>query len=95
MLDPDAVLDKTVIFVNTRDKATALYEWLHERLQEKGIHFEDDKAVGYTVDMFTSSVEDKAKAYIMKEFRKPNSHIRILIATLAFGLGGMTCRNRL
>ena len=78
---------KTVIFVNTIAKATTVFNWFHEQLQELGIHEVYNVPVGFTVDMYSSCIEDEAKKYIMNEFRKTNSHIRILVATLAFGMG--------
>jgi superfamily II DNA helicase RecQ len=81
--------DKTIVFVTSKAAATDLFEWFHGELQDEGVYELHGTVVGLKVDMYSSCTEDDAKSHILAEFRKPNTFLRVLIATIAFGLGGI------
>lgn len=44
------------------------------------------------VDMFTACTHADVKSTILQQFKDPNSHLRIVVATIAFGMG-IDCPN--
>ena len=73
---------KTVVFARTREEVRNLWAFFRYHLPE---------AKKNLIDMYMSVTEEPIKKYIATEFTKPNSKIRLLVATSAFGLG-VDCR---
>jgi len=78
---------KTVIFCKSINVVADVYEWLMDRLGEKAFVQGAQSNDSRLVSVFHAHISDTLRQYVMTEFRKPNSVIRILIATVAFGLG--------
>jgi len=74
-------MQKTVVFCKSINSVADIYEWLVDRLG--GARGD----VGRLVSVFHAHISDNLRQYVMTEFRKPQSAIRVLIATVAFGLG--------
>lgn len=51
-----------------------------------------DPACYRLIDMFSSCTHPDVKKYILDGFCDPESHLRIIIATIAFGMG-LDCLN--
>ena len=90
--------ERTIIFCRTHDNTTGgcseVYLYIRSRLQEE---FTDpigapDKAKYRMVDMFTSCTHPTVKENIIQGFCNPQSKLRIVIATVAVGMG-IDCPN--
>ena len=87
-------VDKTIIFCRTYDNVTRIYRFFKSRLgkgrtEPPGL---PDMACFRIVDMFTACTHVEVKNSIIDSFRNPSSHLRIIIATVAFGMG-LDCPN--
>ena len=87
-------VDKTIIFCRTYDNVTRIYRFFKSRLgkgktEPPGL---PDLACFYIVDMFTACTHVEVKNSIINSYRNPSSHLRIIIATVAFGMG-LDCPN--
>ena len=86
--------DRTIIFCRSYDSCTYIYHYFRCKL---GKDITEPK--GYVnhcelriVDMFTACTHPHVKEIILKQFRNPSSCLRIMIATIAFGMG-LDCPN--
>ena len=86
--------DKTIIFCRTYKDCSNLYLFFKDSLKE-----EITDPVGYPnisqfrlVDMFTACNTSGIKNSILRSFTNPNGRLRIIIATVAFGMG-IDCPN--
>ena len=78
---------KTVIFCKSINAVADVYEWLVDRLGEKAFVQGAHSNYNRLVSVFHAHISDNLRQYVMTEFRKPQSIIRLVIATVAFGLG--------
>jgi len=78
---------KTVIFCKSINAVADIYEWLMDRLGETAFVQCARSVESRLVSLFHAHVSDTLRQYVMTEFRKPHSIIRVVIATVAFGLG--------
>ncbi|CAG2230252.1 recQ [Mytilus edulis] len=63
-----------------------VWSYLLETLMEKA--YDGDKSVdNRVVELYTASTEEKTKTRIMKDFKDKEGKIKILVATIAFGMG--------
>lgn len=79
---------RTIIFCQTLNDCCQLYRFFRQKL---GDHFTDpvgapDKCCNRIVDMFHSCTEPCIKDNILKSF-KLSTRLRVVIATVAFGMG--------
>ena len=87
-------VDKTIIFCRSYDSVTHIYRYFKSRLgkgktEPPGL---PDLACFRVVDMFTACTHVEVKNSILDSFRDPSSHLRVIIATVAFGMG-LDCPN--
>ena len=87
-------VDRTIIFCRSYNSYTSIYFFMKNRLGEnisdpKGFPHHAELTV---VDMFTACTRASVKEVILKQFQKPNSALRVIIATIAFGMG-LDCSN--
>lgn len=82
-------MDKTIIFCQTYNCVTGIYRFFKSRLgkaktEPPGL---PDLACFCIADMFTACTHSEVKNSIIDSFRDPSGHLRIIIATVAFGMG--------
>ena len=82
-LTPQSI-PKTILFVDGRTKVASVAQALIDKLVLVGY---SSPLAFRTVETFHSFTSDHEKDRIFNEFRKSHSHIRILVATTAVGLG--------
>lgn len=82
-------MEKTIIFCQTYNDCSQLFLFFRDVLEEEitdPIGF-PDIAKFHLVDMFTACSTPKLKASILKSFSSTNSRSRVVVATVAFGMG--------
>ncbi len=86
--------DKTIIFCRSYDNVTRIYRFFKSRLGKNKTEPPrlPDLACFRLVDMFTACTHDEVKNSILQSFPNPDSHLRIIVATIAFGMG-LDCPN--
>ena len=82
-------MDRTIIFCKQQETCARLYLMFRLRLNKEFTH-----PIGYPdlpqfrlVDMFTSGTHSSVKETISSAFSTTSSHLRVFIATVAFGMG--------
>ena len=81
--------EKTIIFCHSYDSCSSIYLFFRDRL---GREMTDpvgapDVAVYRMVDMYTACTRADVKNAILQSFTEVGSKLRIVIATIAFGMG--------
>ena len=82
--------ERTIIFCKKRDDCAVLYAFFKYCLGE---HFTDPPGApvcipeNRLVDMYCSGTQDEVKNKIVKLFKRPDAPLRVVIATIAFGMG--------
>ena len=82
---------RTIIYCQTRKQCSVLYRLFQVHLEEKLFHGECIPS-NRMVEMFHAGTPDSVKQHVMKNMSQEDGHIRILIATIAFGMG-VNCKN--
>ncbi len=77
---PSDISPKVVVYCGLIDVVSSEFFYFRECVPYPG-------APSCPVAMFHCSTADVNKSYVMSEFLKPQSKIRVVIATVAFGLG--------
>lgn len=82
-------VDRTIIFCRTYDSCSMLYLFMKDRL---GTEFTDpigapDQARYRMIDMYTACTHPSVKKQVLDEFCASHSKLRVVIATIAFGMG--------
>ncbi|CAC5401108.1 unnamed protein product [Mytilus coruscus] len=77
-----SVSPKTLIFCRSIPTVAEIFLLINDELGEK--RFCGDYRL---VEMFHSAIPEDRKKYILEEFKKTDSKIRCVIATVAFGMG--------
>lgn len=87
-------VDKTIIFSCTYESVTSIYRYFKSRLGKGKTEPPGypDVACFRILDMFTSCTHPEVKDSILESFRDPSSTLRLVIATIAFGMG-LDCPN--
>lgn len=80
----DAV--RTLIFCQTRNQTAILWRMLEICLKSDFYHGEEVPQ-NRIVEMFHAGTPDSVKAHIIKNMGIGDSHLRILVCTIAFGMG--------
>ena len=87
-------MDKVIVYCRTYDSCSMIYLYLKSRL--KGEMTEPigskDLARFRIVDMFTACTIPSVKESILESFCKPDGKLRVVVATVAFGMG-LDCPN--
>lgn len=78
--------DKCIIFCPSYAQCCLLFQILVDELGKQNCLYLQDKNVA-VCNIFTAATEKKVKDNILSEFTKPNSLLRIVVATIAFGMG--------
>jgi hypothetical protein len=77
-------IPKTIVFVDGISKIETVVELMRQWLQELGYSPEDTRDVVCSYSSHTSRFDQDA---IIDEFEKPDSNLRIIVATSAIGMG--------
>ena len=88
------IVDRTIIFCRSYNSCTNIYFFIKSQLGEsisepKGFPHHAELRI---VDMFTACTHTSVKDVILKQFQRPDSTLRVIIATIAFGMG-LDCPN--
>ena len=88
------LMDRTLIFCQRYDDVTSIYQYFITKLDNDALHpHHAPNLVKYRlVDMFTACTHPSVKQAILTAFTNPESPLRVLVATIAFGMG-IDCRN--
>ena len=88
--------DRTIIFCRTYNSCTGVYFYFKKSL---GKEITDHEPQGFPnhaelrlVDMFTACIHPEVKNVILKQFHMEDSTLRVIVATIAFGMG-LDCHN--
>ncbi|KAK3611121.1 hypothetical protein CHS0354_007380 [Potamilus streckersoni] len=80
------MMKKVIIYVNSISMCERLYTWLHSTLNDKA--YDGEKTIGNRlIEMVHAHMDKSSKERIMNIFHRVDSTIRILIATVAVGMG--------
>jgi len=77
-------ISKTLIFINKKDEVSACRDTIRSWLTRHGYQHQ---ATRYAVQLYHASIADRDKDWIYTEYAKPDSKIRILVATDALAHG--------
>lgn len=79
----------TIIFCRSLPDCFSIYQFFRMRLQENLYYPTTSPRVSRyrLVDMFTSLTEDSVKTNIIRNFTSPRGRGRVVIGTIAFGMG--------
>ena len=82
-------IGRCIVFCPTLDDCPKLYSYFQSYLGERSTHPNGapDLCDTRLVDMFHSCTEPKIKDKIIESFTTPSSPLRLVIATVAFGMG--------
>ena len=86
--------DRAIIFCRTYDSMTHIYLYFKNRLGKEILNpmSAPDMAQFRLIDMFSACTQPDVKEEIIRSFSIPNSQLRVVIATIAFGMG-IDCSN--
>ena len=86
--------DRTIIFCRTHEDCAHIYIYLKRYLGKESIDpiGAPDLARFRLVDMFSSCTQKTIKETILAGFCNPNGKLRVVVATVAFGMG-IDCPN--
>ena len=82
-------MDRTIIFCRTYDDSSHIYLFLRSRLGSECVEpiGAPDLAQFRLINMFTGCTHPSVKDTILENFCNPNGPLKIVIATIAFGVG--------
>ena len=77
--------DKCIIFCQTRKQCSLIYRMFQVALGSINFLKDSSDYENCLVQMFHAGSPDSVKTHVVKEMTKFNSHLRLLICTIAFG----------
>ena len=88
------MMDKRIIFCRTYDDCSRIYLFLRSRLGSEGVQpiGAPDLSRLRLVELFTACTQKSIKDTILNSFSSPHGTLRVVIATIAFGMG-LDCPN--
>jgi superfamily II DNA helicase RecQ len=78
---------KTLIFVQSINKTTELLLWFREQQVDYGRVYFEGRGFEYNSEMYSGCTHEISKARIADEFSKSEGKVKVLVATVAFGMG--------
>jgi len=78
---------KTIIFAEGLAEVSEIFETFMWELGDQGYVNGERNAKMKLVSMYNGQVSRESQVFILNEFRKPESVIRVLVSTIAFGMG--------
>ena len=78
--------ERTLIYCQTRKQCAVLYRLFQVELGES-MFYKECQPCNRMVEMFHAGTPNSVKEHITKNLSQEDGHIRILIATIAFGMG--------
>lgn len=78
--DPSVICPKVIVYCSVVDVVASVFLYFQRRVPHPGTK-------SCPVAMFHKSTASSNKDYVLSEFPRPQSTIRVVIATVAFGLG--------
>ena len=78
---------KAILFCQTIKSVSDIFQHIMFTLGSKAFHLGLRKKGNNLVSMFHSCVSSGEKDYLLQTFVSPDSHIRFIITTIAFGMG--------
>ena len=78
--DPSVICPKVIVYCSVIDVVASVFLYFRHRVPHPG-------TMSCPVAMFHKSTASSNKSYVLSEFPRPESTIRVVIATVAFGLG--------
>jgi ATP-dependent DNA helicase RecQ len=88
----DVTAKRVIIYCQTRKQCGILYKMFEVSLGIKFYKGSSPKPTRRLVEMYHAGTPSSVKKHISKNLSKPDGHIRVLIATIAFGMG-VNCKN--
>ncbi len=87
-------MDRVIIYCRTYDSCSMIYLYLRSRLKAEATEpvGAKDLAVFRLVDMFNACTTPAVKEKILQSFCSPGGVLRVVVATVAFGMG-LDCPN--
>ena len=79
-------VERVIIYCQTIKICANIYGVFKEKLGQD-MYFSNDDITSGMVEMYHSRIDELNQANIVKDFSNPNGHIRVLIATIAYGMG--------
>jgi superfamily II DNA helicase RecQ len=76
-----------IVYVSTINMCTRLYVWTMRTLGSAAYKDEHRAVNSRIVDMYHAHIDTDSRDRILSEFQKPQGHLRLLFATVAFGMG--------
>lgn len=80
-------MPKTVIFCRTYKELTEVSTYLMDQLYSNNLLYTAGNLKTPICEIYTAATDNTVKSDILPSFTAQNGHIRIVIATIAFGLG--------
>ncbi len=82
-------MDRVIIYCRTYDSCSMIYVYLRSRLKAEATEpvGAKDLAVLSLVDMFNACTTPAVKEKILQSFCSPGGVLRVVVATVAFGMG--------
>ena len=78
---------RTIIYCQTVKQCSILYKIFETELQESFYLDHEKHPPNRLVEMLHSGTPDKVKEHVMMQFSNSSFHLRVLIATIAYGMG--------
>lgn len=79
-------MEKVIVYTNRIESCDSIYIWLYSTLKNKAYDGEKD-IKNRLVEMYHGHTDNESKERILTDFKKINGCIKVLIATVAVGMG--------